>query len=202
MEADEVERFEAAIRARCESGDLGGAATQALRAYGAEIYGFLRATSRNDDLANEAFAQLGEDLWKGLAAFRWDAKLRSWCYTLARNALHRLRRDPRRTPGRNLGLSAAQAAELADHLRTATELYRRTEVKDALRALRDELDPDDHELLLLRLDRQLSWKDIARIRDGSGDLTARAAALRKQFERAKTRLRTLAVERGLVPDAS
>jgi RNA polymerase sigma-70 factor (ECF subfamily) len=64
--------------------------------------------------------------------------------------------------------------------------------------LRAQLDPDDHELLLLRLDRQMSWKDIARIRGAGDDVTAMAAALRKQFERAKERLRTLALDSGLL----
>jgi RNA polymerase sigma-70 factor, ECF subfamily len=189
---------EAQIRAQLERGDLRGGATTSLQTYGAEIYGFLRGTARDDDLAAEAFAQLGEDLWRGLSAFRWDASLRSWCYTLARNALHRLRRDPRRSPARNVGLSAADGDVLAEQIRTATAVYERTAFKDELRVLREQLDPDDHELLLLRLDRQMSWKDIARIRGGDDGITTRAAALRKRFERAKERLRTLAEAKGLV----
>ena len=183
---------EAAVRAKLVAGDLRGAATETLRMYGPEIYGFLKAMARDDDLGAEAFAQLGEDLWRGLPAFRWDGTLRAWCYALGRNALHRLRRDPRRSPARNVGLSAAEVAELAEHVRTATAIYQRTEVKDELRALRDQLDPDDHELLLLRLDRQMSWKDIARVQGGDADLTTRAAALRKRFERVKARIRELA----------
>jgi RNA polymerase sigma-70 factor (ECF subfamily) len=189
---------EAAIRAKLVAADLRGAATDAIRLYGAEIYGFLKATSRDDDLAAEAFAQLGEDLWRGLPSFRWEASLRSWAYTLARNALHRLRRDPRRRPGNRVPLSDADVSGLVAELRTATAVYQRTEVKHELEALRALLDPDDHELLLLRLDRQLSWKDIARIRGGDEDLTTRAAALRKRFERAKELLRTLAAQRGLL----
>jgi hypothetical protein len=52
--------------------------------------------------------------------------------------------------------------------------------------------------LLLRLDRGLPWKDIARILGGTGDLDVRAAALRKRFERARERLKKLAIERGLI----
>lgn len=71
-------------------------------------------------------------------------------------------------------------------------IYQRTDVKDELQAIRSLLDPDDHEHLLLRLDRQMSWKDIARVQGGEDNLTNRAAALRKRFERVKARIRELA----------
>ena len=189
--AGDTDDPEAPVRTAIAAGDLRGGATAALKLYGPELFGFLKAMARDDDLGAEAFAQLGEDLWRGLPKFRWDGTLRAWCYALARNALHRLRRDPRRSPARHVGLSAAEVDALAEQLRTATAIYQRTEVKDELRALRDQLDPDDHELLLLRLDRQMSWKDIARVRGGDDDLTARAAALRKRFERVKEKLRAL-----------
>jgi RNA polymerase sigma-70 factor (ECF subfamily) len=64
--------------------------------------------------------------------------------------------------------------------------------------LREQLDPEEHELLLLRLDRGLAWKDIARILGGDDDVDARASALRKRFERAKQRLKKLAIEHGLI----
>jgi RNA polymerase sigma-70 factor (ECF subfamily) len=192
---EERSEAEAAIRAQLAAGDLHAGATAALQLYGAELFGFLKGTERDEDLASEAFAQLGEDLWRGLPKFRWDASLRSWIYALARNALHRLRRDPRRSPRRNVGLTEAEAAEIAVHLRTATAVYQRTEVKDELRELRAQLDPDDRELLLLRLDRQMSWKDIARVLGGDDALATRAAALRKKYERIKERIATIVAMR-------
>lgn len=170
--------------------------TAALRLYGTELLGFLRALSRDDDLAAEAFAELGEDLWRGLPGFRWQSSLRSWLYTLARNALAQLRRDPRRRIDRNLPLSIAP--EMEAMLRTATREIQRTEVKDQFRVLREQLDPEEHELLLLRLDRELSWKEIARITGGDADVDTRAATLRKKFERAKDRLKKLALAHGLI----
>ena len=188
---------ETSIRAQLEGGDLRGAATETITVYGPELYGFLRGTARNDDLADEAFAQVGEDLWRGLARFRWDSSLRSWCYALARNSLHRLRRDPRRSPARHVDLSDADISAIAERVRTVTAAFAKSEVKDELAVLRGQLDPDDRELLLLRLDRQMSWKEIARI-FGDDDITTRAAALRKRFERAKERLRVLALDHGLL----
>ena len=192
----EREASERAIRALCEAGDHAAATTAALRGYGVELLGFLRALAGDHDLAAEAFGELGEDVWKGLPKFRWESSLRSWLYALARNALAQLRRDPRRRRERNLPLSIAP--EMAAVVRTVTREIQRTEVKDEFRVLREQLDPEEHEILLLRLDRDLAWKDIARILGGDGDLDARAAALRKRFERAKQRLKKLAVERGLI----
>jgi RNA polymerase sigma-70 factor (ECF subfamily) len=192
----EREASERAIRALCEAGQHAEATTAALRSYGVELLGFLRALAGDHDLAGEAFAELGEDVWRGLPKFRWESSLRSWLYQLARNALAQLRRDPRRRIDRNLPLS--NAPEVAAVVRTVTRDIQRTEVKDEFRALRDELDPEEHEILLLRLDRDMAWKDIARILGGDDEIDARAAALRKRFERAKSRLKKLAIERGLI----
>jgi RNA polymerase sigma-70 factor (ECF subfamily) len=195
-EAPAPDAAEPAIRALCQAGSYAEAATAALQRYGVELLGFLRALAGDNDLAGDAFGDLGEDIWKGLPRFRWESSLRSWLYTLARNALAQLRRDPRLRRDRNLPLSAAHEMEAV--VRTVTRDIQRTEVKDEFRVLREQLDPEEHELLLLRLDRGLPWKDIARILGGTGDLDARAAALRKRFERARERLKKLAIERGLI----
>jgi RNA polymerase sigma-70 factor (ECF subfamily) len=187
---------EAAIRASCIAADYDGAATAAVRFYGEELMGYLQATARDADLAGEAFAELGEHLWKGLPQFRWASSLRSWLYILARNALNQLRRDPRRRANRNLPLSIAPDVEAV--VRTATLKIQRTEVKDEFRVLREQLTSDDYELLLLRLDRQMSWKEIARITGGDDDIDTRAATLRKRFARVKERLRELAEKSGLI----
>ncbi len=190
--------LEAPIRSSCDAGDYGRAITQALQLYGTELLGFLRALAGNPDLAADAFAELGESAWTSLPTFRWTSSLRTWLYVVARNALAQLRRDPRRRIDRNLPLSVAPDVELV--LRTATRDIQRTEVKDEFRVLREQLDPEEHELLLLRLDRELSWKEIARItgENNDDDLDSRAATLRKKFERAKERLKKLAVEHGLI----
>jgi len=189
--------LELPIRTACEAGDYATAITKALQLYGTELVGFLRALSGNHDLAADAFAELGEDVWRSLPGFRWTSSLRSWLYVIARNSLNQLRRDPRSRVDRNLPLSVAPDVEQV--LRTATRDIQRTEVKDEFRLLREQLDPEEHELLLLRLDRELSWKEIARITGGDDDdLDTRAAALRKKFERAKERLKKLALDRGLI----
>ncbi len=196
-------RAEERVRARHDGGDLDGATTLAVETYGPEIYGFLHALARDDDLASEAFSTFTEDLWKGLGKFRWESSLRTWAYALARNALHRVRRDPARRPGRLVPLSQANAVSgLAAVVRSVTSPHLRTDVKDRFAALREQLDPDDHALLILRIDRKMSWRDIARAMpsDTEEAVERRAATLRKRFERAKAQLKERAVKSGLISD--
>lgn len=206
-EADERDLARAArereIRARLEAGGARDAAAAAIELYGGEVLGFLHAVARDEDLASEAFSAFSEDLLRGLPGFRWDASLRTWAYALARNALHHLRRDPRRRARNNVPLSnpGADISAIVDQVRTATLPFLRTSVKDELRRLREALDPDDHALLVLRIDRKMSWRDIARAIPGeeTEEVDRRAATLRKRFERAKTMLRELATARGIIP---
>lgn len=194
--------LEQGVRELLARGKAGDATAQAIELYGGEVLGFLHAVARDDDLAGEAFSVFSEDLLRGLPSFRWDASLRTWCYALARNALHRLRRDPRRRARNNVSLSnqAADISALVEQVRTATMPFLKTEVKDELRRLRESLDPDDHALIVLRIDRKMSWKDIARALPGDDgqEVDRRAATLRKRFERAKTMLREMATQRGLI----
>jgi RNA polymerase sigma-70 factor (ECF subfamily) len=79
----------------------------------------------------------------------------------------------------------------------------RTEVKDRVAQLRDELSPEDQAILILRIDRKLEWRDVVRALADEGEkgeelsdaeVTKRSATLRKRFERVKDRLRKLAAE--------
>lgn len=190
---------EDAIRARCAAGDWGGAATAILERYGRELLEYLVAIARSEADGADAFSQFTEDLWRGLPRFRWQASARTWSYTLARHALARVRRDPARKPGRAVALDdAPEVARAADHVRSRTISYLRTAVKDRVAALRDELSPEDQAVLILRIDRKLEWRDVARALADEDDqelddaeLAKRSAALRKRFERIKNDLKKL-----------
>lgn len=196
-----VERadVEAAIRAACEAARWSEAATTALLHYGDELAGYLTAIARDDGVAAEAFAMLAEDLWRGLPTFRWQATFRTWAYGLARHALARYRRDAFRR--RATPLDDAPYAALVAKLRSQTATYLRTETKDRVARLRAELDADDQTLLVLRVNRKLGWREIARVFADDADeavttaeLDKRAAALRKRFERIKATLRARATD--------
>jgi RNA polymerase sigma-70 factor (ECF subfamily) len=84
---------------------------------------------------------------------------------------------------------------LVAQVRSRTATFLRTETRDKIARLRAALDPDDQTLLILRINRGLAWRDIARVLTPDGDATTpaaldkRAAALRKRFERLKTELK-------------
>jgi RNA polymerase sigma-70 factor (ECF subfamily) len=193
---DDRAAIEARIRDATTAGDYQRAATEALQLYGSELFGYLCNVARDEDLASDAFGATCERLWKGLPAFRWESSLRSWLYTIARNAMSTLRAHPSRRPERNASVS--ELDDLAHKIRTETLPVHRTEVREGIRALRDELSPEDAEIVLLRIDRKMSWRDIARVIHEGEDPDRHTAALRKRFERAKDLLRRLATERGLV----
>ncbi len=203
MTPEEREKLEAELKDLCQNEDVTGAATLAIRKYGPEIVGYLMAVSRNEDTAGEVFAIFSEDLWKGLPKFRWESSFRTWAYTLARHALHRFHRDPQRKRKRLAFSQSPEVQELVNQVRTTTLVYLRTDVKDSVAALREQLDPEDQSLLILRIDRKMSWRDIAAVmHDGdepdAAELKRSAASLRKRFERLKNTLRDMAREHGII----
>jgi RNA polymerase sigma-70 factor (ECF subfamily) len=194
--------LEEEIRRLRETGHLHAVATRTLEGYGNELFGFLVALLRDEHDAHEVYSQTCEDLWVSLERFEGRCSMRTWIYTLARHAAASYRRSPHRRRGRHVTPSAL--SELAERVRTQTQGYLRTDVKSQFAAIRDSLDEDDRTLLILRVDRKMSWAQIARVfsTDLAGDpaLNREAARLRKHFQSVKSRIRSLARKAGLLPD--
>jgi RNA polymerase sigma-70 factor, ECF subfamily len=202
MDAAERERVERELRAAFDGGDMAAAATIAIKRYGPEIFGFLVGMAGDEDTAAEVFSRFCVELWRDLPKFRWECSLRTWAYMVAR---HRLYRHAAERGRRRRDVSPDEVPEiqrLADEVRSSTAQHLRTAVKDAFTALRAQLEPDDQMLLVLRVDKDLEWLEVARVLGGAdrddAALSRDAAALRKRFERIKVRLRTLAREAGLM----
>lgn len=175
-----------------------------IEGYGSEVLGFLIAWMRDDNDAFEVFAQASEDLWTGLPRFEGRSSFRTWFYTLARNAASRFRRSPHRRIGRHVPLT--NAGQVADRVRSRTLAHLRTEVKDKFAKIRDALDPDDRALIVLRVDRKMSWNDIVRVlapddADSQEGLARAAARLRKRFQVVREKIRELAKLAGLLPES-
>jgi RNA polymerase sigma-70 factor (ECF subfamily) len=184
---------EAEINERLRAHDLAGAATIGIRSYGPEIIRYLTAILKNEAAAGDAFSSFCEDLWRGIAEFRGEASFKTWAYKLAWHAALRNLRDPHKRRGRPLVTSDAEA--LAVEVRATTAAYLKTDAKSELAAIRATLDPEEQTLLILRIDRELPWSEIAIVLEG--ELTE--SALRKRFERLKEKIRREAVARGLLP---
>ena len=204
----EHEQLEAAVRQAWDGNDFERAATLAFEGYGDELLAFLVGRLRSPSDGQEVFSMFAEDLWVGLPSFGWRSSLRTWAYTIARNAAVRYLRDPQRRGERNLTLSKhASVSRVAEQVRSRTAKHMRTDVKDRVRALRDQLDADDQLLLELRIDQGMSFRDAAQVMmgevEGEGDtdpavLDREAARLRKRFERVKVELKRMAQAQGLI----
>jgi RNA polymerase sigma-70 factor (ECF subfamily) len=189
------------IDALLADGAFDRAATRMLEEHGPELYGFLASVLGSDSDADEVFAQVGEDLWRGLPRFSRRCSPRTWLYALARNAAANYRRSPWRRAGQLVGDSAFDG--VVARVRTTTAPWLRTDVKDRWRELRASLTEDDRSLLSLRIDRQFSWEDIARITLGvdvadQAALDRETGRLRKRFQLLKDDLREKARAAGLV----
>jgi RNA polymerase sigma-70 factor, ECF subfamily len=178
---------------------LDEAATLALQAYGPEVFGFLIGLMGSEADAAETFSQVTEDLWRGLPSFGMRCSVRTWLYLIARHAAARFRRSPWNRGGRTGDAALDEQIAL---VRSRTPAWARTGARDHLRALRSELTPEDQVLLVLRLDRRLSWNEVALVTLGSesppaGAVQREAARLRKRFQGLKEELRARAVRVGL-----
>jgi RNA polymerase sigma-70 factor (ECF subfamily) len=196
------EQLDGRVRALIAAGSIAEAATMVLRAQGPEVWGFLAGVLRSDVDADEVFAATSERFWRSLARFEWRCSLRTWLYVLARNELDRFHRGARRhVRGRT------RISELADVLaavKTDTRSRGQESERRALDRLRDELPPEDRALLVLRVDRELSWDEVALAfvgdpeRCSDEERTREAARLRKRFQLVKTRIAARARETGLL----
>jgi RNA polymerase sigma-70 factor, ECF subfamily len=191
----ETASCDTAVRRSLEAGDPAEAVTLVLETHGSELLGYLFAVAPSPDVAEELYAELCEHIWRGLPRFRFASSVRTWTYTIARNLL----RDEARRRRRNKLVAISDAPEVAkraEAIRTSTLVFLRTEMKDRLARIRNELSPDDRTLLILRVDRQLPWRDIAIIMgDAEADPDPLVPRLRKRFQRLKQRLRA-ALEAG------
>jgi RNA polymerase sigma-70 factor, ECF subfamily len=188
------ETVEDAVRAALATGDLDGAVTLILRELGPEVLGFMLALTREHAAAGDAFSEFSIDVWRGLRGFAWRSALRTWLYVLARRAVARVKRSGPRAP--HIALSEASAiSRIALEVRDAS-LARLEAMHDAFADLRAQLDDEEQIILVLRVDRDMGWREIALVlapENGTDeDVERLASTLRKRFERIKARIRDLA----------
>jgi len=173
------------------AGQTGQATTIVLRELGPEIFGFLTGVLGDHD-ADEVFSALSIRLWRSLDGFEGRCSLRTWAYVLARHELGRFRRGARRYAEARVPISELEDVLAAARHTTRTTMA--TEKRIKLTSLRDELPVEDRTLLILRVDRNLAWDDIAlAFADNpevfsDEDKKRESARLRKRFQLVKQRL--------------
>jgi RNA polymerase sigma-70 factor (ECF subfamily) len=202
MDDRERAEIESTVRETCTRGDHGAAAAHVVRTYGRELFSFIFAIHRNEADANDAFSDLAEAVLRGLPKFAWQSTLRTWLYGIARNVINKRIRNEVRRRKRVAPAGDGTLEAVVQKVRTDTAAFLRTEKRTRLQELRDDLPEEDRMLLVLRVDRDLAWADLARaMNDDPLDepaLTREVARLRKRFQVVKDRLRALAKKEGLV----
>jgi RNA polymerase sigma-70 factor (ECF subfamily) len=187
---------DAELRAMIDAGEIDAAVERALRGYGPELIGWLSSMFANEADAYDAFSWLSEELWRSARRFDGRCSIRTWCYMLARHAVFHVRSQPRQR-------HEVLLSHVPSVLGAVTHVWTTTRGNDhqartIYAEIRRQLDDDDQTLLVLRVDRNLAWRDIAIVMLGeAGDddaVTRKAASLRKQFERVKRQLRALATQ--------
>jgi RNA polymerase sigma-70 factor (ECF subfamily) len=183
------------LKALVVAGELERATEGAIRLYGPELVGWLCSVLPSEADAQDAFSRASIELWKSLRRFDGRCSLRTWCYMLARHAAVKVR--AKKSPE----VLVSQMPSIVGAVSHVWNTTRRAqvEVTDVYTQIRNELDEEDQILLVLRVDKDLAWRDIAQVLLGEeappDELQRKAAALRKQFERVKERLKALAAER-------
>jgi RNA polymerase sigma-70 factor (ECF subfamily) len=183
--------FDKRVRSLLAAGERGTATTLVLRELGPEILGFLSGVL-TDAEADDVFSELSERVWRSLAGFEGRCSVRTWAYVLARHELGRFRRGRRRHAERRVPLSEVE--DILVVARTRSRSTMATDNQRRLTALRDALPIEDRTLLILRVDRNLAWEEIALVfADTPEALTEEdrkrdAARLRKRFQLIKRRL--------------
>ena len=181
------EALEGRIADALAAGDRAAAATEGIRGYGRELLRYLGSLLGDED----AFAETCAKIWRGLADFRSDSSFRTRAYRIAWNTSRDHARDARRRHQRVRRLDTAEAEELAEKI---SRSLGRTSPDVRLARIAARLDLEERSLLLLRVERRLSWKDIARVLSDAGD-PVDDVAVRKRFDRLKKKIRKLADER-------
>lgn len=162
-----------------------------VRRHEPRLYRFGLKMCRSREAAGEVVQDTLLAAVRSLAAFRGEASVTTWLYTIARRACLRQRRRRRFDPEREESLEAIVAAEappIASPAFTPEEEAGRREIAAALDAAIGSLEPRQREVLLLRDVEGLSAAEVA------AALGLRVEAVKSRLHRAR-----LAVRRRLAP---
>jgi RNA polymerase sigma-70 factor, ECF subfamily len=181
------------IAAELRRGAHKEAAEEAIRGYGPQILGYLARVLGSPDEAADAFSFFSEQIWRGMAGFHRQSSVRVWAYRVAWSAARRVLEDGFRQ--RRERLATSMASKLAAEVLSRSPASVEREAAQ-LEQMRRALQPEERSLLVLRLDRRLSWREVAEI-ERQGGRPVDEPTLRKRFERIKEKLTRFARDDGL-----
>jgi len=203
--AEKTIDFETELRTFFENGEFAQVATLAIERYGQELLRYLMGMLRDEQEAEEIFAQTCLLIWNGIEKFQWRSEFRTWAFAIAHHTCARYLR--KKDKFRLLRIEdVPNVSALVARVRTQTRPYLRSDMKSQISKLREQLTFEEQSLLCLRIDRKMSWQEVAEVSLAGEDtecqdeqaLKREARSCRKRFERTKTKLKHLAEEAGLL----
>lgn len=174
------------------TGAVREAVARIVRGYGPEILGYLAAVLKNESDGEEAFGLFCEELLKTLGTFERRCSARTWAYRIAWHCAQKLADDPHRRRARRLATD--EVSGLIAGVRSSSLPYLKDSARVWLQKVRESLSPEEQTLLVLRIDRELSWREVALVMTAGGE-EIEEAALRKRFDRLKQKLQQAARDR-------
>jgi RNA polymerase sigma-70 factor (ECF subfamily) len=167
-----------------------------VRAFGPKITGYLTRVLGDEDDAADAYSLWAEDVWKGLGGLRAPGAAKVWTYRVAWNAAVRVRRQAwnKRRQRMRSSMASRVAADVLS--RTPGAVEREAE---QLTRLREGLGPAERSMLVLHVDRGLSWSEVAEVMAEEGEVVDEAA-LRQRYARLRKKLSARAKELGMLPE--
>ena len=153
---------------------------------GPELRPFLHRLLGDAALAGEAYSATCERLWRGLPTFRWECSLRSWSYIIARREASRCRERLVRAGEQHTTLSAADGVPVQSRSTSSTLSTTR---RDRLENLRASISDEDRDILVMRVERGLQWKEIAVA--FLDEETTEAEAIARESARLRQRFRAI-----------
>lgn len=177
------EALEQQIDSLLDAQNYNAALTAIEDGYGPEILGYMIARARRRVDAEDAFGNFREAIVKGIRSFRRLCSVRNWLYVVARNELSSFLKSG--VPQAVTLQSDAAAAP------TPPSTWLKSQAGRDLSTLRGFLDDDEQEILILRIDRELPFADIAQILSVPPDAMVSEESARQRFQRAKAKLAEL-----------
>jgi RNA polymerase sigma-70 factor (ECF subfamily) len=181
--------LEAQVADHCARALFDSATQLLLRGFEADIRGFLRARTRHRASLDDVYAAFSEDVWRGLPGYRFEGRLRSWVFTLARNALARHAKSKQRWRERHVS-DDFETTTLPVRMSVAIKHDRLARLAPLLAGLAEA----DRKLIEQRMLHALSWREIAHA-SGAADVVRESARLRKRYQIVVRALRVRAAAR-------
>lgn len=148
------------------------------------VYKFIYAMVGERSIAEELTQETFLSAYKGIHLLRGDAKLRTWLFTIAKNAVNRFFRSHRREINR--AESEVETLNILDEKSVRPDRqFLSKELKEVIHSALEKLDDDKRLVFILKEFQQLSYKEIS-------EITGHAIPkLKTDLHRAKTEMRNL-----------